>query len=110
MTRLQAAIIELAAAMGNRPWVLVFDPLDMTAEDWGYATEHSPHPGYVRAGLLRMATVHLDARLLAGGKIGKPISRRGEGRPHEFEPDGEVCLRCGLSAASVRTTGQGCVE
>lgn len=111
MTRLQAAIEELRAAMGNRPWLLLFDPCDATAPDWGIATEHSDHPGYVRRGLIDMAEDLLRARHLMGGKTGTPISQRGRPRPndHEFTPEG-VCARCGLSQVDVARTGQRCVD
>lgn len=96
MTRLQKALRELAEAMGDRPWVFVLDPCSPDAEDWGYAMEHSPHPGYVRLGLLRMATIHLEARILSGGRHGTPLSGRGDAPlRHDFGPAG-VCRRCGL--------------
>ena len=96
MTRLQAAIEELRAAMGNRPWLLLFDPCDVTAEDWGFATEHSPHPSYVRLGLIDMAQSAIRYRTLARGKAGTPISMRGEQR-HDFD-EGGVCRRCWINA------------
>lgn len=94
MTRLQAAIEELRAAMGTRPWVLVLDPCDPTAESWGYALEHSGHPAYVRLGLLAMADASTRYKTLAGGKAGTPISARGS-RRHDFDESG-ACRRCGI--------------
>ena len=105
-TRLQRALLELSEAMGNRPWVLVFDPCDPASEDWGYATEHSAHPAYVKLGLLRAAQAMAEDRFVKGGVVRPPISKRGEPtalKPrldHSWwdSPLGKMCSACGESA------------
>jgi len=113
VTRLQAALLELREALGDRPWILVLDPVSPDAEDWGYALEHSAHPGYVRLGLLRMGTIHLEKRLLERGKIGRPISQRD--RPftratHDFDTatPNVLCRRCGRTEVEVARFGGLC--
>lgn len=111
MTRLEAAIKELRAAMGERAWVLVFDPCHPDSENWGLFTENSHDAPYVRIGLLKMGLDRAIARLAETGEAATPLSHREARRSpaiHRFEGPGQACSRCGMTQTDFAVSGEEC--
>jgi len=66
-TRVSKALLELGAAMGQRPWILVYDPVDPSVRDHsGLQIALSlSHPPYFHQGLLVEGRKSLDEAIAA---------------------------------------------